>query len=385
MASQPDRHSRVLVVEDNPAERQVLCDLLDDEGFVAIGCATAGQALEHLRGEPFAAAVIDLRLPDLSGTELLGQIRSLDDQIRVIIHTGAASYDSAKDAINLGAFAYVEKLSDPRELLRYVHRACRERIDRYAADLEAAVGERTEELARSNRDLEEFAYVVAHDLRAPLLTISGFSRILAEEYAAHLETAAHEYLGHIVAGVERMGRLIDDLLDYSRAGRGGGPLEPVELDSVVAQARANLDSAIQGSAAEIRAEGLPRVLGDATPLVRLFQNLIHNAIKFRRDVPPVVTISAAREARQWRVTVEDNGIGIEPEHFERIFHLFQQVHRGDRESGTGIGLAVCKRIVERHGGRIWLESGPGRGTIFYFTLPVVPSPVVLPAPTQPVQ
>jgi len=182
-----------------------------------------------------------------------------------------------------------------------------------------------------------------------------------------------------------MGRLIDDLLDYSRAGRGGGPLEPVELDSVVAQARANLDSAIQGSAAEIRAEGLPRVLGDATPLVRLFQNLIHNAIKFRRDVPPVVTISAAREARQWRVTVEDNGIGIEPEHFERIFHLFQQVHRGDRESGTGIGLAVCKRIVERHGGRIWLESGPGRGTIFYFTLPVVPSPVVLPAPTQPVQ
>ena len=197
---------------------------LREEGFQTIGCGSAGEALEHVQQCDFGVAVVDLRLPDLSGTQLLERIRNFDDQVRVIIYTGAATYDSVKEALHLGAFAYVEKLSDRTELLRHVHRACLERVDRYALDLEQAVAARTRELARSNRELEDFAAIVAHDLRSPLLTISGYCQVLQEEYAPRLDAAADEYLEQIVAGVARMNRLIEDLLEYSRTGRSQQPL-----------------------------------------------------------------------------------------------------------------------------------------------------------------
>jgi light-regulated signal transduction histidine kinase (bacteriophytochrome) len=369
MSSEPSRLSRVLVVEDNPAELRLLCEILDDEGFSVVGCASASEAIEEVRKHDFSAAVVDLRLPDLSGTQLLERIRGLSNQTRVIIHTGAGSYDSAKEAINLGAFAFVEKLSDPHELLRYVHAACRERIHGYASDLEAAVRQRTEELARSNSELEDFAYTVAHDLRSPLLTISGFSQILREDYRSRLDQDADEYLAHIHEAVTRMTRLIEDLLNYARVGRNQEPFQSVCLEEVLAQVKGNLEGAIRANQAQVRSLGLPCVQGNPTQLVQLLQNLIGNAIKFRGQDLPVVTISAQPDGDQSIVSVEDNGIGVEREHFEKVFQLFQRVHGGDPRSGTGIGLAVCKKIVQRHGGRIWLESQPGRGTTFFLTLP----------------
>jgi two-component system, sensor histidine kinase and response regulator len=359
--------SQVLVVEDDPAELQLVCDILREEGFQVIGCESAGAALEHVHHRDFGVAVVDLRLPDLSGTQLIERIHGVDDQIRVIIYTGAGSYDSIKEALNLGAFAYLEKLSDRSELLRHVRRACLERVDRYALDLEQAVAARTEELARSNRELENFAAVVAHDLRSPLLTISGYCHLLREEHGTQLPAAANEYLDQIVNGAARMDRLIEDLLQYSRAACSRRPLRPVDMESVLVQARANLEASIRRQEAQVEAGPMPSVIGDETQLVQLLQNLIDNAIKFRRQPAPQVRVAASRDGGCWQFAVADNGIGIERQHFERIFQTFQRLH-GREYPGTGIGLAICKKIVERHGGRIWLDSVFGQGTTFQFTL-----------------
>jgi light-regulated signal transduction histidine kinase (bacteriophytochrome) len=359
--------SQVLVVEDNQAELRLLCDVLRDEGFHVIGCDSAGEALGHVQQRDFGVAVVDLRLPDLSGTQLLKRIRGVDDQVRVIIYTGAASYDSAREALNLGAFAYVEKRTDRSELLRHVHRACLERVDRYALDLEQAVATRTEELARSNDELESFASVVAHDLRSPLLTISGYCQLLQEEFGDQLHDPANDYLNQIVSGAARMNHLIEDLLEYSRSARSPQLLERVEMESVVVHARANLEASIREQEAMIEVGPMPEVTGDQTQLVQLLQNLIGNAIKFRCDQSPRVRVTASRDGDCWQFAVQDNGIGIEEEHFDRIFQAFQRLH-GREYPGTGIGLAVCKKIVERHGGRIWLDSTVGQGTTFHFTL-----------------
>lgn len=358
----------MLIVDDNESGRQRLCDILKEEGFVAVGCGSATGELEQIWQRGFDVAVVDLRLPDLSDDQLLERLHDLDPEIRVIIYTAAASYDSIKEAINLGVFAYIEKSSDPSELLRHVHRACRERAGSSAASLEEAVSQRTDELARSNRELEDFASIVAHDLRSPLLTISGYCQILREDFQQQLGEEADEYLDHIRAGVSRMNRLIEDLLDYSRLGRSEEPCQPVDLESVLVQAKANLQGAIEDSMAEIHAEPLPTVPANQIQLVQLLQNLIGNAIKFRQKADPVIQVSAHRDGQQWRFTVEDNGIGIDPQHFERVFKVFQRLH-GKTYDGTGIGLAICKKIVERHGGTIWVESELGRGAAFSFTLP----------------
>jgi len=363
-----ERFSRILVVEDSKADLELLCDILQGEGFQVIGCESAAEGLKRIRERSFGAAIVDLRLPDLSGTQLLERIRSCDDQVRVIIYAGAGSYASIKEALNLGAFAYVEKLGDRSELLQHVHRACRERVDCYALALERAVEERTEELARSNHELENFAFTVAHDLRSPLLTISGFSQILQEEHAGQLNAEANEYLSQIIGGVERMDRMIEDLLDYSRAGRDEQPLEQVDVRSVVTQTIANLEASITAQQATVEVGEMPEVLGDPTQLVQLFQNLIDNAVKFHRDVPPVVRVTAADQGAHWEFSVEDNGIGIAKSDFDRLFHIFQRL-KGHEYPGTGIGLAICKKIVDRHGGRIWPTSVPGQGTTFFFTLP----------------
>jgi light-regulated signal transduction histidine kinase (bacteriophytochrome) len=363
-----ERVSQVLVVEDNPSELQLLCDMLRDEGFHAIGCASAAEALEHVRQRDFGVAVVDFYLPDLSGTQLLERIRHCDDEVRVIIYTGAASYDSMKEALHLGAFAYLEKFDDRGELLRHIRRACLERVDRYALDLERAVAARTEELARSNNELETFASIVAHDLRSPLLTISGYCQLLCEEFQGKPHSTTHDYLNHIINGAARMDRLIADLLEYSRAGSPRRPLQKVQMQSVMEQALANLDALIRENNAQIEIETMPTVHGEPTQLVQLLQNLIGNAITFRGESPPKIRVSSREDGSYRRFDVSDNGIGIDKEHFERIFQTFQRLH-GKEYPGTGIGLAVCKKIIDRHGGQIWLDSAVGHGTTFHFTLP----------------
>ncbi len=362
-----DRFFNVLVVEDNHSELRLLCEILQRGEFHVIGCGSATEALEQVQQGSFDVAVVDYRLPDLSGTQLLEYIREIDEQIRVIIYTGFGSYDSVKEALNLGAFAYLEKLNDQSELLRHVHRACLERVDRYASGLERAVALRTEELARSNRELEEFASVVAHDLRSPLLTVSGYCQLLCEEYGDRLDANAHDYIAQVVAAAARMNRLIEDILEYSRLGRSSRPPQPVDVQAVLTQAVANLEGSIRERAASIEVATMPTVVGDQTQLVQLFQNLIDNGIKFHREDPPKVLVAASQIADGWQFTVKDNGVGIAEEYFEQIFRTFCRLH-GREIPGTGIGLAICKKIVERHRGRIWPVSTVGQGTTFYFTI-----------------
>ena len=236
--------------------------------------------------------------------------------------------------------------------------------------LEHRVAERTVELARSNEDLEQFAYIASHDLQEPLRMVTGFLNLLKERYRAQLDDKAREYIGYSVDGATRMSSLIRDLLEYSRLDRKERLAEPVDANHAVAEALANLRSRIDAAGATVTHDELPTVSGDQVQLTQVFQNLISNAVKFRSpDQPCHVHIAAERRDRQWIFSVRDNGIGIAPKHRDRIFVIFQRLHGPGTYPGTGIGLALCKRIVERHGGRIWVESTAGEGATFYFALP----------------
>ncbi len=224
------------------------------------------------------------------------------------------------------------------------------------------------QLARSNEELEQFAYVASHDLQEPLRIVTGYVQLLERKYKTRLDADADQFLHYIVDGVTRMQQLISDLLNYSRVGTRGMPFRTVSMEAVVDRARANLTRVIEEAGAMVTYDTLPKVKADETQLVQLLQNLIYNGIKFRSDRAPQVHVSVRQEGDQQVFSVRDNGIGIERQYWDQIFLIFQRLHSRQKYPGTGIGLAICKRIIERHGGRIWLESEPGVGSTFYFTL-----------------
>lgn len=234
---------------------------------------------------------------------------------------------------------------------------------------QTALAEKAEELARSNTELEHFAYIASHDLQEPLRMVASYVQLLARRYKGKLDAEADEFIGFAVDGATRMQALIHALLAYSRIGTKRKPFEPVDCDKIVAIAVKNLQLALEESQGSVTCGPLPTVTGDGIQLGQLFQNLIANALKFRGAESPKIHISAERKGAEWVFSCRDNGIGIDPQFSERIFVIFQRLHSKDEYPGTGIGLALCKKIVERHGGRIWVESGEGKGSIFYFTMP----------------
>ena len=245
--------------------------------------------------------------------------------------------------------------------------------------VEAELARSTDELRRSNQELERFAYLASHDLAEPLRTMSGFATLLRERYEDVLDERGLRYADHVIGAAVRMRELIDGLLEYSRAGRQTPSCDPVDLASVVDDLVAELAARVADQGATVQIEALPVVLGDPLLLRQLLQNLIVNALKFNDGRPPVVTVSAGWEAGACRISVADNGIGIAAEHRERIFEMFQRLHGRERFEGTGIGLALTKRIVELHGGRIWVDSEPGEGATFSFTLrPASPAAITTP-------
>ena len=355
---------RVLVVEDDPMDIELSLRALQQAGFDADSAAvqTADEFLERVRHARYDVVLADYNLPQWNGMETVEALRREGLDIPVIVVSGYLGELKAVECIKQGAADYVLK----DHLLRLpeaVRRALRE------AKLREEHRRSQEDLARSNRDLEQFAYVASHDLQEPLRMVAAYTQLLAERYKGKLDENADKYIHYAVDGAMRMQTLVKDLLEFSRLGRHGREFQPTECDAVIDIALKNLYAAIQESGAQVESGHLPVVMADAVQLVQVFQNLIGNAIKFRGSEPPVIRITAEKIRQEAIFSVADNGIGIALEHADLVFAIFKRLHTREEYPGSGIGLAICKKIVEQHGGRIWMESEPGRGCTFRFTLP----------------
>lgn len=362
---------RVLVVEDNAADAELVLRELRRGGFDVESkiVQTPSQLQQQLEVFPAEIVLADYNLGQWRGIEALEMLKKQAMDVPLILVSGAVGDVTAVECIKQGATDYVLKDSLTR-LPVSVRRALAEaelRSQRRQAERDLVV--KMEELARSNRDLEQFAYVASHDLQEPLRMVAAYTQLLAERYQGKLDDQADKYIRYAVDGATRMQTLIQDLLAFSRAGREGMELSSIDCSAVVNQALQDLEAAIHESDALVSQSDLPRLPGNSAQLQHVFQNLIGNAIKFRGSERPIIRISARLSAGSWEFSVADNGIGIPPEDSENIFVIFQRLHTREEYSGNGIGLAICKKIIERHGGRIWAESQLGRGTTFKFTLP----------------
>ncbi|WP_406143576.1 ATP-binding protein [Streptomyces sp. NBC_01012] len=308
-----------------------------------------------------------------------------------------ASLTAASNKVRSGAFTSRIEVRGPSDV-RAVAAAAEDMRRRLAAELaeskerETLLAEQTAELRRSNSELEQFAYVASHDLQEPLRKVASFCRLLDKRYSTELDERGRQYIDFAVDGAKRMQVLINDLLTFSRVGRVQQVWKPVDLGAALDRALSNLTLVVEESeTVVVREDPLPELLGDSTSLTMVWQNLIGNAVKFRRpDVPCRITVGCVREDGDWHLTVADNGIGIAPEFADKVFVIFQRLHARDEYEGTGIGLSLCRKIIEFHGGLIWLDPEPAEGTLIHFTLPVLPeapthttAELLAPAPLTP--
>jgi signal transduction histidine kinase len=363
-----------LLVEDNLADSELVLHELRRGGF-EVTCdvvQTADQFRQKLQTTIPDIVLADYNLGSWRGMEALEILRGAGLDVPLILVSGALGDVTAVECIKQGATDYVLKDCLTR-LPASVRRALEEKqVRKERRQAEADLAKKAEELARSNRDLEQFAYVASHDLQEPLRMVAAYTQLLAERYTGKLDENADKYIRYALEGALRMQTLVKDLLEFSRVGRDRKST-PLAGETVVLEALENLLAALLESGAVVHHQGLPAVNGDHTQLVQLFQNLIGNAIKFRGEKAPVITVTAEKLAAEWVFSVSDNGIGIAAEHVEAIFVIFQRLHTRAEYAGNGVGLAICKKIVEQHGGRIWVESKAGEGASFKFTLPASPA------------
>jgi signal transduction histidine kinase len=369
----------ILIVDDMPANLGVLTSHLERQGYIAVVAQGGEEGVERAEFVQPDLILLDVMMPGVDGFETCRRLKSSPRtrDIPVIFMTALTDTGDKLTGFAVGAVDYVTKPLNGAEVLARIEThltlyGLRQQLAAQNAQLQHEIATREETqaaLLRSNTELEQLAYVASHDMQEPLRMVASYLQLVAQRYKGQLDADADEFIGYAVDGAKRMQALINDLLAYSRVGTKARPFEPTDCTKVVETALANLRIAIADSRAAVTHGPLPTVTGDPMQLLQLFQNLIGNALKFRRDEPVRVHIEAEAADTHWLFKVSDNGIGIAPEYHERIFVLFQRLHgRGDYP-GTGIGLAICKKIVERHGGRIEVESQPGAGSTFRFTLP----------------
>ena len=364
-------HLRVLLVEDDPADRDLILRELGKGEFeiTADVAGTADEFRERIRTSCPDVVLADYNLGQWRGTEALEILREEGLDVPLILVSGTLGDVTAVECIKQGVADYVLKDSLARlsVALRGALKDKNGREERKRA--QEFLAQKVEELARSNRDLEQFAYVASHDLQEPLRMVSAYTQLLAERYRGKLDDQADKYINYAVDGAIRMQSLIQDLLAFSRVGRQGTAVKDTDCNEIVERAMENLRAAILESAAVVTHGPLPRLMANASQLQQVFQNLIGNALKFKGSQPPIIHISASKEGTEWIFAVADNGIGISAEYAESVFIIFNRLHTRTEYPGNGIGLAICKKIVEWHGGKIQALPREGGGTIFSFTLP----------------
>jgi signal transduction histidine kinase len=365
---------RVLMVEDNPVDVELVLLTLRKDGFDVTPdvVQTAEEFTSRILTNGYDIILADYNLPQWRGTEALEILRREKLDVPLILVTGSLGEEKAVECIKQGVTDYVLKDHLSR-LSASVRRAVEEKWLRdERLKFEAELASKVAELARSNAELEQFAYVASHDLQEPLRMVASYTQLLAERYHGQLDEKADKYISYAVDGAVRMQALIHDLLKFSRVGKAEIEPSATECREVVAQAVKNLQAAVEESGAVVNWNGLPAVMADFSQLTQVFQNLIANAIKFHGPEKPVIQIDAEEENHEWLFTVSDNGIGIPPESWQDIFVIFRRLHSRAEYAGNGIGLSICKKIIERHGGKIWIEAQTKPGCRFKFTLPAQP-------------
>jgi signal transduction histidine kinase len=361
--------TKVLIIEDNPADARLIREMLSGGTMPDVRldhAASLAAGLTILEKEEPDAVLLDLGLPDSQGIDTFIAAHSNAPNVPIVVLTGFSDEAIGSRAVEEGAQDYLVKGQvDAHGLVRAIEYAIRRHAQREELELIAS------ELERRNAELSVFTYSVSHDLKEPLRTIEAFSQFVMEDYAPALDDQGRDYLTRMAAAAARLKQMIEDLLLLSRAGQRPETVERVEVAEVLDDIVAALDGSIRTKGARIDIEpGLPAVLGDRARVEQIFGNLISNALKFGRDEPPNVEIGITASGGRGTFFVRDNGIGIDSRYSERIFQVFQRLHRREEYEGTGAGLAIVKRAAEALGGRVWLNSAPGEGATFFVSLPL---------------
>jgi signal transduction histidine kinase len=355
----------IINVDDYGPGRYARTKVLSQAGFEVKEAATGQEALRLASECKPGLVLLDINLPDLSGLEVCRRLKTNSLTADIVVLHLTASKTSPRDMVaglEGGADSYLTEPVEPAVLVATIRALLRARQAEVA-------------LRRSNEELQQFAYMVSHELNEPLRMVASYTQLLAKQYSGKLDQAADEHIAITVSAAKRMQSFVQDVLNYSSAGAPDRVLEPVSTEAVLATALFEMQLIVRESGAVITHDPLPTVPGNEARLVSLFSNLIGNSIKYRRAETPHIYISARKRNGFWQFAFKDNGIGIDPEYWDRIFTVFKRLH-GREYPGSGVGLALCKRIVENHGGTIWVESAPGEGSTFYFTIPELSMSVV---------
>lgn len=369
---------KILVVDDKTENLVALERLLRDLPVDLYKATSGNEALRLTLHNDFALALLDIQMPEMDGYELAEFLRQEEKTSNLPFIFVSAIYTEhihVFKGYEKGAFSFITKPFEPKVLLSkvefFIEKYNQEQMLKHTHFLlEQKVKERTEELERSNHELEQFAYVASHDLQEPLRVITSYLQLLEKRNQGQLDEKSSKYIKTAIDGSRRMKKLIEGLLEYSRVRKGENDLETVDCGDLIEKVMQDLKLSIEESGTDIQvADTLPTIEANSVQIKMLFQNLISNAIKFRKeDQTPVIEISTDEKGTEYWFSVSDNGIGIDPEFYERVFVIFQRLHTRAEYPGTGIGLALCKKIVERHGGKIWLDSKAGEGTTIHFTV-----------------
>ena len=364
--------ARLIIVDDESAQLRALCDTLSLEGYATSGFSSAQQALTELKPGVADLLLTDLMMPEMDGIALIQAAQTIDPTLAAIVMTGHGTIDTAVQAMQGGALDYILKPFRLNVVLPVIARALEvQRLRRDNAQLQERERQHSAELAAANQDLESFAYSVSHDLRAPLRGIEGFGQALEDEFAPQLGEEGRRLISVIRGSGRRMDELIVGLLEFSRIGRQPLDRDQVDMTALADAAAQEAKSLYTGPAAVIDIAELPTIAGDATVLRQVWCNLIGNALKYSAKRPqPHVQVSGCTEGAEAVYQVKDNGAGFDMRYADKLFGVFQRLHRAEEFAGTGVGLAIVQRIVTRHRGRIWAEGAPDAGACFCFALPL---------------